>query len=45
MGVYPKPVLDVTTPAVAKLISDNKTALALERPRAFARATAQKSQN
>jgi NADH-quinone oxidoreductase subunit M len=30
LGVYPKPVLDVTTPAVAKLISDNKTALALE---------------
>src|SRR5471030_1408555 len=27
MGIYPKPVLDVTTPAVAKLISDNKTAL------------------
>src|SRR6202142_39879 len=30
LGVYPKPVLDVTTPAVAKLISDNKTALALD---------------
>jgi NADH-quinone oxidoreductase subunit M len=30
LGVYPKPVFDVTTPAVAKLISDNKTALALE---------------
>jgi NADH-quinone oxidoreductase subunit M len=30
MGVYPKPVLDVTSPAVAKLISDNKTALALD---------------
>lgn len=30
MGVYPKPVLDVTSPAVAKLISDNKTALMLE---------------
>ena len=29
LGVYPKPVFDVTTPAVAKLISDNKTALAL----------------
>src|SRR3569833_511864 len=27
LGVYPKPVFDVTTPAVAKLISDNKTAL------------------
>ena len=30
MGVYPKPVLDVTTPAVAKLIQDNKAALAAE---------------
>ena len=30
LGVYPKPVLDVTTPAVAKLIADNKTALALD---------------
>jgi NADH-quinone oxidoreductase subunit M len=30
MGVYPKPVLDVTTPSVAKLISDNKAALATE---------------
>jgi NADH-quinone oxidoreductase subunit M len=30
LGVYPKPVLDVTTPAVAKLISDNKTALMLD---------------
>jgi NADH-quinone oxidoreductase subunit M len=30
LGIYPKPVLDVTTPAVAKLISDNKTALALD---------------
>jgi NADH-quinone oxidoreductase subunit M len=29
LGVYPKPVLDVTTPAVAKLVSDNKAALAL----------------
>ena len=28
MGVYPKPVFDVTTPAVAKLITDNKAALA-----------------
>ena len=28
LGVYPKPVFDVTTPAVAKLISDNKAALA-----------------
>ena len=30
LGVYPKPVFDVTTPAVAKLISDNKTALAFD---------------
>jgi NADH-quinone oxidoreductase subunit M len=30
LGVYPKPVFDVTTPAVAKLISDNKTALAVD---------------
>ncbi|MEY4707575.1 MAG: hypothetical protein RJB58_1298 [Pseudomonadota bacterium] len=28
LGVYPKPVFDVTTPAVAKLISDNRAALA-----------------
>jgi NADH-quinone oxidoreductase subunit M len=31
MGVYPKPVFDVTTPAVAKLIQDSKTALASDR--------------
>src|SRR5580698_7842853 len=30
MGVYPTPVFNVTTPAVAKLISDNKTALMLD---------------
>jgi len=30
MGFYPKPVLDVTTPAVAKLVRDNQAALALE---------------
>src|SRR6195952_1361107 len=30
MGIYPKPVLDVTTPSVAKLISDNKAALAVD---------------
>jgi NADH-quinone oxidoreductase subunit M len=30
LGVYPKPVFDVTTPAVAKLIADNKTALAVD---------------
>ena len=28
LGVYPKPVLDVTTPAVAKLVQDNQAALA-----------------
>jgi NADH-quinone oxidoreductase subunit M len=43
LGVYPKPVLDVTTPAVAKLISDNKTALALDHAHgAFARAATSK---
>ncbi|HWA69058.1 MAG TPA: NADH-quinone oxidoreductase subunit M [Rhizomicrobium sp.] len=31
LGVYPTPVFNVTTPAVAKLIADNKTALALDR--------------
>ena len=41
MGVYPKPVLDVTTPSVAKLISDNKAALLTDKARgAFARARA-----
>ena len=30
LGVYPKPVLDVTTPAVAKLVADNKAALLLD---------------
>jgi NADH-quinone oxidoreductase subunit M len=29
LGVYPKPVFDVTTPAVAKLVSDTKAAIAL----------------
>jgi len=29
LGVYPKPVFDVTTPSVAKLVQDNKAALAL----------------
>ena len=28
LGVYPKPVFDVTTPAVAKLVHDTQTALA-----------------
>ena len=31
LGIYPKPVFDVTTPAVAKLINDNKTALAMDK--------------
>jgi NADH-quinone oxidoreductase subunit M len=30
LGVYPKPVFDVTTPSVAKLIADNKTSLAFD---------------
>ena len=29
LGVYPKPVFDVTTPAVAKLVHDTKAAVAL----------------
>jgi len=31
LGVYPKPVFDVTTPSVAKLITDNRTALAITK--------------
>jgi NADH:ubiquinone oxidoreductase subunit 4 (subunit M) len=31
MGVYPKPVFDVVGPAVTKMISDNRTALAIDR--------------
>jgi NADH-quinone oxidoreductase subunit M len=31
LGIYPKSVFDVTTPSVAKLISDNRTALAFDR--------------
>jgi NADH-quinone oxidoreductase subunit M len=41
MGIYPKSVFDVTTPAVAKLINDNRTALAMDHAaahRALARA-------
>ena len=30
LGVYPQPVFDVTTPAVAKLVHDTKAAIALE---------------
>ncbi len=30
LGVYPQPVFNVTTPSVAKLIADNKTALAFD---------------
>ncbi len=29
LGVYPKPVFDITTPAVAKLVADTKAAIAL----------------
>jgi len=36
MGIYPKPVFNVTTPAVAKLIADNKTALALDHAKKVA---------
>ena len=35
MGLYPKPVLDVTSPSVAKLITDNKMALALDQVHAL----------
>jgi len=41
LGFYPKPVLDVTTPAVAKLVHDTKAAQAAERAHgAFAQARA-----
>jgi NADH:ubiquinone oxidoreductase subunit 4 (subunit M) len=36
LGVYPKPVLDVTTPAVAKLVSDTKAAQMLAHPKKVA---------
>ncbi len=43
MGVYPSVVTNVTTPAVAKLIRDNQTALALEHaPPAMAQIPANK---
>jgi NADH:ubiquinone oxidoreductase subunit 4 (subunit M) len=29
LGVYPKPVFDVTSPAVAKLVHDTRAAIAL----------------
>jgi NADH-quinone oxidoreductase subunit M len=39
MGVYPKPVFDVTSASVANLITDYKTALAIDHaPRLAARA-------
>jgi NADH-quinone oxidoreductase subunit M len=42
LGVYPKPIFDITTPAVAKLVHDTNTAIALEHaPQgAFARTRA-----
>jgi NADH-quinone oxidoreductase subunit M len=33
MGFYPKPVFDVTTPSVAKLIHDNRASLAMDKTR------------
>jgi NADH-quinone oxidoreductase subunit M len=36
LGIYPKPVFNVTTPAVAKLIADNKTALAMDHAKKVA---------
>jgi NADH-quinone oxidoreductase subunit M len=36
LGVYPKPVFDVTSPAVAKLIHDNKVALAMDHEKKIA---------
>jgi NADH-quinone oxidoreductase subunit M len=36
LGIYPKPVFNVTSPAVAKLIADNKTALALDHAKKVA---------
>jgi NADH-quinone oxidoreductase subunit M len=36
MGIYPKPVFDVTTPAVAKLITDSKASLAMDHAKKVA---------
>ena len=36
LGVYPKPVFDVTTPAVAKLITDSKASLAMDHAKKVA---------
>jgi NADH-quinone oxidoreductase subunit M len=36
LGIYPKPVFNVTTPAVAKLIADNKTSLAMDHAKKVA---------
>ena len=36
LGVYPQPVFNVTTPAVAKLIQDNKTSLAFDHAKKVA---------
>ena len=43
LGIYPKPVFDVTTPSVAKLIHDNKTALAMDHANRQGRADAEGS--
>jgi NADH-quinone oxidoreductase subunit M len=45
MGVYPKPVFDVTTPAVAKLINDSKMALAFDRAPKLAKNSVPEMQN
>src|SRR5438552_72847 len=43
MGFYPKPVLDVTTPAVAKLVSDTKHAVALAHEKKVAEGASAKA--